>query len=157
MIPESRRAAARFRSVRCLTPPTFLPKWGRPLTSALTSENSPPGNVNVFIPKHQVIRDVGHSLLGVLRAELSAQKSKAKALLAAPTAELLRKNAPCLVLHLYDVRPHIDVRVTENWNLEEEVTSEKGETYVVRYGRPLELGLRYLLTASADDASDEHE
>jgi len=109
------------------------------------------------MPKHQVIRDVGHSLLGVLRAELSAQKSKAKALLAAPTAELLRKNAPCLVLHLYDVRPHIDVRVTENWNLEEEVTSEKGETYVVRYGRPLELGLRYLLTASAEDASEEHE
>ena len=109
------------------------------------------------MPKHQVIRDVGQSLLGVLRAELSAQRSKAKALLAPPTSEMLRKNAPCLVLHLYDVRPHVDVRTTENWNLEEEVTNDKGETYVVRYGRPLELGLKYLLTAAADDSADEHE
>jgi hypothetical protein len=109
------------------------------------------------MPKHQVIRDVSQSLLGVLRAELSAQKSKAKAYLAAPTAELLRKNAPCLVLYLYDLRPSIDVRANENWHLEEEVTDEKGETYVVRYGRPLELGLHYLLTASAEDLADEHE
>src|SRR4051812_25211258 len=109
------------------------------------------------MPKHQVIRDVGQSLLGVLRTELSAQRSKAKAFLAAPTAELLRKNAPCLLLYLYDVRPYFDVRTNENWHLEEEVTDEKGETYVVRYGRPLDLGLHYLLTAAADDLADEHE
>src|SRR5256885_8368278 len=52
----------------------------------------------------------GQSLLGVLRAELSAQRSKARAYLAAPSAEFLRKNAPCLVLYLYDLRPFIDVR-----------------------------------------------
>jgi hypothetical protein len=109
------------------------------------------------MPKYQVIRDVGQSLLGVLRAELSANRSKAKAYLAAPTAELLRKNAPCLVLYLYDLRPTIDVRTNENWHLEEEVTDEKGETHVVRYARPLEMGLRYLLTAGADDLGDEHE
>jgi hypothetical protein len=109
------------------------------------------------MPKHQVIRDVGQSLLGVLRAELSAQRSKAKALLAPPTAELIRKNAPCLVLYLYDVRPYFDVRTNENWHLEEEVTDEKGETYVVRYGRPLDLGLHYLITACADDLAEEHE
>jgi len=107
--------------------------------------------------KHQVIRDVGQSLLGVLRAELSTQRSKAKAHLAAPTAEFLRKNAPCLILYLYDLRPTIDVRTSENWHLEEEITDEKGETYVVRYARPLEMGLRYLLTAAADDLADEHE
>ena len=60
--------------------------------------------------KHQVIRDVGQALLGVLRGELSAQRSKAKAYLAPPTAELLRKSAPCLVLYLYDIRPSVDVR-----------------------------------------------
>jgi len=109
------------------------------------------------MPKHQVIRDVSQSLLGVLRAELSAQKSKAKAYLATPTAELLRKNAPCLVLYLYDLRPSVDVRANENWHLEEEVTDEKGETHVVRYARPLEMGLRYLITAAADDLADEHE
>src|SRR3954447_21887356 len=109
------------------------------------------------MPKHQVIRDVGQSLLGVLRTELSAQRSKARAHLAVPTAELLRKNAPCLVLYLYDLRPSIDVRANENWHLEEEVTDEKGETYVVRYARPLEMGLRYLITASAEDLADEHE
>jgi hypothetical protein len=107
--------------------------------------------------KHQVIRDVGQSLLGVLRAELSSQRSKAKAYLAAPTTEFLRKNAPCLVLYLYDIRPSIDVRTNENWHLEEEITDEKGETYVVRYARPLEMGLHYLLTAAADDLADEHE
>jgi hypothetical protein len=107
--------------------------------------------------KHQIIRDVGQSLLGVLRSELSAQKSKAKAHLAAPTAEFLRKNAPCLVLYLYDLRPTIDVRANENWHLEEEITDENGETYVIRYGRPLEIGLHWLLTAAAEDLADEHE
>jgi hypothetical protein len=107
--------------------------------------------------KHQVIRDVGQSLLGVLRGELSSQRSKAKAYLAAPTSEFLRKNAPCLVLYLYDIRPSIDVRTNENWHLEEEITDEKGETQVVRYARPLEMGLHYLLTAGADDLADEHE
>lgn len=109
------------------------------------------------MPKHQVIRDVGQSLLGVLRAELAAQKSKARAFLAPPTQEFLRKNAPCLALYLYDLRPSFEVRTNENWHLEEEITDEKGDTYVVRYARPLDLGLHYLLTASADDLADEHE
>lgn len=109
------------------------------------------------MPKHQVIRDAGQSLLGVLRAELVAQRAKAKAYLATPTAEFLRKNSPCLVLYLYDLRPSFEVRTNENWHLEEEITDEKGETYVVRYGRPLDMGLHYILTASADDLADEHE
>ena len=109
------------------------------------------------MPKHQVIRDVGQSLLGVLRAELVAARAKAKVHLATPTADFLRKNAPCLVLYLYDLRPSFDVRVDEKWHMEEEVTDEQGETYVVRYGRPLDLGLHYLLTASAEDMADEHE
>jgi hypothetical protein len=109
------------------------------------------------MPKHQVIRDVGQSLLGVLRAELSAAKSKAKAYLAAPSAEFLRKNAPCLVLYLYDLKPAFDVRPNENWQLEEEIVDERGETVLVRYGRPLELGLHYMVTAAADDLADEHE
>src|SRR5262249_8665923 len=109
------------------------------------------------MPKHQVIRDVSQSLLGVLRAELSAQRSKAKAHLAAPTAEFLRKNAPCRVLYLYDLRPTIAERTHENWHLEEEITDEKGETHVVRYARPLEMGLRYLITAASDELADEHE
>ena len=107
--------------------------------------------------KHQVIRDVGQTLLGVLRAELSSQRSKAKAYLAAPTTDFLRKNAPCLVLYLYDIRPSVDVRTNENWHLEEEITDDKGETYVVRYGRPLDMGLHYLLTASSDELGEEHE
>jgi uncharacterized protein DUF4255 len=109
------------------------------------------------MPKHQVIRDVGQSLLAVLRTELAAAKSKAKAHLATPTAEFLRKSSPCLVLYLYDVKPSFDVRIDEKWHLEEEITDERGETYVVRYGRPLDLGLHYLITASADDLADEHE
>jgi Pvc16 N-terminal domain len=109
------------------------------------------------MPKHQIIRDAGQSLLGILRAELSAQRSKAKAYLAAPTAEFLRKSSPCLALYLYDVRPFVDVRVDEKWQLEEEIVDDKGESVVVRYARPLELELRFLLTASADDLGDEHE
>src|SRR3954465_13041939 len=109
------------------------------------------------MPRHQVIRDVSQSLLGLLRAELSAQKSKAKAHLAVPTSEFLRKSAPCLALYLYDIRPSIDVRANENWHLEDEITDENGETQVVRYARPLEMGLHYLLTAAADDLADEHE
>src|SRR5438105_11292447 len=109
------------------------------------------------MPKHQVIRDVGQTLLGVLRAELSAQRAKAKAYLATPTAEFLRKNSPCLVLYLYNLRPSFEVRNNENWHLEEEITDEKGETYVVRYGRPLDLALNYMLLASAEDLADEHE
>src|SRR4051794_18304090 len=103
------------------------------------------------MPKHQVIRDVSQSLLGVLRQELVASRSKAKAYLTTPTPEFLRKNAPCLVLYLYDLRPSIDVRPGENWHLEEEVTDDKGDSVVVRYGRPLELGLNYLMTACAED------
>src|SRR5438045_7668172 len=105
--------------------------------------------------KHQVIRDVGQSLLGVLRAELSTQRSKAKAYLAAPTTEFLRKNAPCLVLYLYDIRPSIDVRTNENWHLEEEITDATGDTHVVRYARPLEMGLHYLITAPPHDPADD--
>jgi len=109
------------------------------------------------MPKHQVIRDVGQSLLAVLKAEISAARAKGKAYLAAPTAEFLKKNAPCLVLYLYDVRPFFEVRKDENWHLEEEITDDKGETHVVRYARPLDMKLNYLLTAAADDLSDEHE
>jgi len=109
------------------------------------------------MPKHQVIRDVGQSLLGVLRAELSNARAKGKAHLATPTQEFLRKNSPCLVLYLYDLRPSFDVRKDENWHLEEEITDDKGETHVVRYARPLDLTLNYLLTAAADDLADEHE
>ena len=109
------------------------------------------------MPKHQVIRDVGQSFLGVLRQELNASKSRAKAHLATPTPEFLRKNGPCLVLYLYDLRPAFDVRVDEKWHLEEEITDERGETMVVRYARPLDLSLHYLLTAYADDLADEHE
>src|SRR5438445_3315861 len=109
------------------------------------------------MPKHQVIRDVGQSLLGVLRAELQAAKSKAKVYLATPSAEFLRKNAPCLCLYLYDIRGSYEVRIDEKWVMEEEVTDDKGETYVVRYGRPLDMAMRYALTASAEDLADEHE
>jgi hypothetical protein len=109
------------------------------------------------MPKHQVIRDVGLSLLGVLRAELTAAKSKAKAFLATPTQGFLDKNAPCLCLYLYDVRGSYQVRTSENWQLEEEVTDESGDSVIVRYGRPLDLALHYLLTARADDLADEHE
>jgi hypothetical protein len=109
------------------------------------------------MPKHQVIRDVGQSLLGVLRAELSSAKSKATAHLAPPSAEVLEKNAPCLVLYLYDLRPSFEVRTNENWHLEEEIVDDKGETHVVRYARPLDMGLHFLLTAAADDPADEHE
>jgi Pvc16 N-terminal domain len=109
------------------------------------------------MPKYQVIRDVGHSLLGVLRAELSAARAKGKAYLAAPAAEFLRKNQPCLLLFLYDLRPSIRVGREEKWELEEEIVDERGETHVIKYGRPLELRLRYLLTSAADDLGDEHE
>jgi len=109
------------------------------------------------MPKHQVIRDVGQSLLGLLRAELSQARIKGKAYLAAPTAEFLRNNSPCVVLFLYDLRPSFEVRNNENWHLEEEITDDKGETHVVRYGRPLDMQLNYLLTAAADDLADEHE
>ena len=109
------------------------------------------------MPKHQVIRDVGQSMLGVLRTELSSARVKAKAYLASPTAEFLRKNSPCLVLYLYDIRPSFEVRTGENWHLEQEITDDKGETYVVRYGRPLDMGLHYLLTAASEDLADEHE
>jgi len=107
--------------------------------------------------KHQVIRDVGQSLLGVLRAEISAVRAKAKAFLAAPTNEFLRKNAPCMVLYLYDLRPFTDVRKGEEWDLQEEIVDEKGDTHIVKYARPLDLQLNYLLTAAAEDLADEHE
>jgi len=107
--------------------------------------------------RHHVIRDVGQSMLAAVRSELSAQKSKAKAFLATPTVEFLRKNQPCAVLYLYDLRPFIRINSGEKWELEEEIVDEDGETYVVRYGRPLEMQLKYLLTASAEELADEHE
>jgi hypothetical protein len=111
-----------------------------------------------LVPKpHHVIRDVGQSLLGAIRGEFAAKKSKAKAFLAAPTAEFLRKNQPCAVLYLYDLRPFILVGQGENWELEEEVVDENGESYIIKYGRPLELHLKYLLTAYSEDLADEHE
>lgn len=107
--------------------------------------------------KYQIIRDVGLNLLALLRAELLAQRSKAKVHLATPTAEFLRKNAPSLVLYLYEMRTHVATRVGEEWELKEEIVDEKGETHVVRYGRPLELTLNYCLVASAEELADEHE
>jgi len=109
------------------------------------------------MPKHQVIRDVGRSLLGVLQAEVSNARVKGKVYVATPSPEFLRKNSPCLVLYLYDVRPFADVRVGENWHLDEEIVDEKGETHMVRYARPLDLSLHFLLTAACDDLGEEHE
>jgi hypothetical protein len=93
----------------------------------------------------------------VLQAELAAAKVKGKVHVATPSPEFLKKNAPCLVLYLHDVRPWFDVRKDEKWHLEEEVVGQDGETYVVRYGRPLDLSMHYLLTAAAEDQGDEHE
>ncbi|MBS2025712.1 MAG: DUF4255 domain-containing protein [Deltaproteobacteria bacterium] len=107
--------------------------------------------------KYQIIRDVGLNLLGVVRAELQAQRAKAKAFLATPTAEFLRKNTPSLVLYLYEMRTHMAARRGEEWHIEEEIVDEKGEMHVVRYNRPLELTLNYILVASADDLAEEHE
>jgi Pvc16 N-terminal domain len=109
------------------------------------------------MPKHQVIRDVGNTLLSVLRAELNASRVKGKAFLAAPTGEFLRKNGPCIVLYLYDLRPWVGARKDEAWMLEEEIVDERGETHIVRYARPLELELRYLLCASSEDLAEEYE
>jgi hypothetical protein len=109
------------------------------------------------MPKHQVIRDVGQSLLGLLRAELQQARAKGKAYLAAPTAEFLRKNSPCVVLYLYNLQPSFEVRQDEKWQMEEEITDDKGETHVVRYARPLDMRLSYLLCAGADELADEHE
>ena len=107
--------------------------------------------------KYQIIRDVGLTMLGVLRAELTAQRAKAKAHLATPTTEFLRKNAPCLVLYLYEVRTHMAPRRGEEWHLEEEIVDANGETYVVRYNRPLELQLNYCMVASSEELGEEHE
>ena len=109
------------------------------------------------MPKHQVIRDVGRSLAAVLQAELAASKTKGKVYLGMPSPDALKKNAPCIALYLHDVRPWFDVRKNEKWHLEEEVIGDDGERYVVRYGRPLDLSLHYLITAAADDIADEHE
>src|SRR5947209_10371569 len=107
--------------------------------------------------KHQVIRDVGRSLAAVVQAELASAKSKAKVLVGTPSPELLKKNAPCVVLYLHDLKPWHDVRMGEKWHLEEEIVGDDGETYIVKYGRPLDLTLHYLMTAAADDPGDEHE
>ena len=109
------------------------------------------------MPKHEIIRDVGNTLLGVLRAEVVASRVKGKAFLATPTGEFLKKNAPCIVLCLYDLRPWIGARSEEPYYLEEEVVDEKGETHVVRYARPLELDLRYMLCASGETLEEEYQ
>ena len=107
--------------------------------------------------QHHIIRDIGQSLIGVLRAELSAQRAKAKALLATPTSEFLRKNAPALVLYLYDLRCSQHTLQGEHWQREEEVVDENGESHVIVYERPLNLDIRYLLCASSEDLAEEHE
>jgi Pvc16 N-terminal domain len=109
------------------------------------------------MPHHQIIRDAGRTLLAALEGEIAASRVKCKAFLASPTAEFLRKNSPCLVLYLYDLRPSVHARTDEKWHLEAEIVDEQGETQVVRYARPLELDLRYLLCASGDDLEQEHE
>jgi hypothetical protein len=108
------------------------------------------------MPHHQIIRDVGRTLLGVLTAELTASKVKAKAHLATPTAEFLKKNSPSLVLYLYDLTPWGGNRSEDPFE-EQEVVDEKGETHVVRYKQPLQLDLRYMLCAAADDLEEEWE
>jgi hypothetical protein len=82
---------------------------------------------------------------------------KGKVYVAAPTPEFLKKNSPCLALYLHDVRPWYEVRRDEKNQLEEEVVGSDGETYVVKYGRPLDLSLHFMLTAAAEDMADEHE
>ncbi len=109
------------------------------------------------MPHHQIIRDVGRTLLGVLNAELTASKVKAKAHLATPTAEFLKKNAPCIVLFLYDLKPWIGAKSDEPYYLEDEVVDEKGETHVVRFARPLELDMKYMLCAAGEDLEEEYE
>ena len=107
--------------------------------------------------QHQIIRDIGQTALGILRGELSAQRAKAKAFLATPTPEFLRKNAPALVLYLYDLRGSQHTLQGEHWQREEEIIDENGESHVIVYERPLDLDLRYLLCATAEDLAEEHE
>jgi hypothetical protein len=107
--------------------------------------------------QYQIIRDIGQTLLGVLRAELSAQKSKAKVHLATPTSDFLKKAGSALVLYLYDLRGSQHTLQGEHWQREEEVIDENGEAHVIVYERPLDLDLRYLLCATSDDLAEEHE
>jgi hypothetical protein len=109
------------------------------------------------MPKHQIIRDVGISLVGVLRAGLASANVKATALLANPTPEVLQKSSPCLLLSLYELRPWLNVRKGEPYSHEEEIVDEKGETHVIKYAQPLELDLRFLLCAGAGDPGLEFE
>ena len=108
------------------------------------------------MPHHQIIRDVGRTLLSVLSAEFTASKVKAKAHLATPTVEFLKKNAPAIVLYLYDLKPWGGPRSDDPFS-EEEIVDEKGETHVVRYKQPLQIDLRYLLCAAGEDLEEEWE
>ena len=107
--------------------------------------------------QHQIIRDVGQTLLGALRAELTAQPAKAKAHLATPTPEFLKKSAPALVLYLYDLRGSQHTLQGEHWQREEEIIDGNGESHVIVYERPLDLDLRYLLCANCEELAEEHE
>jgi hypothetical protein len=108
------------------------------------------------MPHYQIIRDVGRTLLSVLNAEFTASKVKGKAHLATPTAEFLKKNAPSLVLYLYDLRPWVGNRSDEPF-VEEEVVDDKGETHIVKFAQPLELDMRYMLCASGESLEEEWE
>ena len=108
------------------------------------------------MPHYQIIRDVGRTLLSVLTAEFAASKVKGKAYLATPTAEFLKKSAPCLVLYLYDLRPWVGNRSDEPF-VEEEVVDDKGETHIVKFAQPLELDMRYMLCAAGETLEEEWE
>jgi len=91
--------------LRGLTRPGIPPKWAMPPYLCAHFGRTTPKVVERLDAQTPGHRDVSQTLLGVLRAEMSSQKSKAKAHLAAPTAELLAQERALPGLYLYDIRP----------------------------------------------------
>lgn len=106
------------------------------------------------MPQYEVIRDIGSSLLALCEAELKKQKVKGKVVLAPPTREVFDKHAPALCLYLYEVRENAPYKDTMPWD--KKVPGPDGKLVKVKIPAPLELELRWVLAAGAEDAAQEH-
>jgi len=103
--------------------------------------------------RHEVFKDVGESLAGLVRLEAKAQKLDVDVVVGPPDAAFFAGKKGAIAVYLYDF--HYDRNVNqEGEETQVDVTDDSG-TYTILYGRPLILEVRFLVAATGKTPADE--
>lgn len=104
--------------------------------------------------RYDVIKEIGESLAGIVRAEAKKQKVELEVVVGPFDQAFFAKKSAAVALYLYEIG-YDHQRQQELREFEVKGEDDQGE-YTILYPRPLAVDLRWAVAATARTAGDEH-